>query len=46
MMIPVDIVIQTVLSLILTMTGVLFIAGDFKVRFYYNLENISIREGS
>jgi len=30
MMIPIDIIIQTLLSLILTMTGVLFIAGDFK----------------
>jgi hypothetical protein len=30
MILPVDIIIQTVLSLILTMTGVLFIAGDFK----------------
>ena len=31
MMIPIDIIIQTILSLILTMLGVLFIAGDFKV---------------
>ena len=46
MMIPVDIVIQTVLSLILTMTGVLFIAGDFKVRFYCKSRKDGIRESS
>ena len=31
MMMPLDIIIQTILSLLLTMFGVLYVAGEFKV---------------
>ena len=33
MLLPIDIGIQTILSLLLTMFGVLYIAGEFKVSF-------------
>ena len=39
MLLPIDIGIQTILSLLLTMFGVLFIAGEFKVN-YYNFSTL------
>ena len=38
MVLPLDIVLQTLLALLLTMFGVIHIAGDFKVSLVFSAE--------